>query len=72
MGTEGWLGHREPRRPGTVTGLHDFPFKMNIWSSRRGTVGLAASLEHWDAGLLPGLAQQVKDLAVQGSAAAWI
>ena len=33
-------------------------------SSCCGTTGLAASLEHWDAGLIPGLAQQVKDPAL--------
>ena len=28
-----------------------------------GTTGLAASMEHWDAGSMPDLAQCVKDLA---------
>jgi len=33
-------------------------------SSYSGATGSAASLEHWDAGLIPGLAHWVKDLAL--------
>ena len=37
-------------------------FKITIsWSSHCGTMGLAASWEHWDAGSIPSPAQWVKD-----------
>ena len=32
--------------------------KTNLWRSQRGAI--VVSLEHWDAGLIPGLAQWVK------------
>ena len=34
------------------------------WSFCCGTMGLAASLEHWDTGSIPSQAQWVKDLAL--------
>ena len=38
--------------------------KEKSLSSHCGAMGLAVSLEHWDAGLIPSLAQGVKDLAL--------
>ena len=40
-----------------------FQKSVSCWSSCFGTVGSLASLECWDAGSVPGLAQWVKDLA---------
>ena len=34
------------------------------WSSHSGAMGLAASLECWDEGLIPSLAQWVKELVL--------
>ena len=34
------------------------------WRSHYGATGSATSVEHWDSGLIPGLAQWVKDLAL--------
>ena len=38
-----------------------FKKKKQTGSSHCGTAGLVTSLEHWDSGLTPGLAQWVKD-----------
>ena len=38
--------------------------KSGFRSSRCGAMGSAASWEHWDAGLIPSPAQQVKDLVL--------
>ena len=37
--------------------------KMSCRSSHCGATGLVASWEHWDAGSIPGSAEQEKDLA---------
>ena len=39
-----------------------FTLKMTCRSSHRGATGSAVSWEDWDAGLIPSLAQWVKDL----------
>ena len=36
----------------------------SCWSSQCGATGSVSSLEHWDASLIPGPAQCVKDLAL--------
>ena len=44
--------------------LPKFLFKTQIRSSCCGAMGLVASWECWDAGLIPGLTQRVKDPAL--------
>ena len=39
-------------------------FKKGKRNSRCGAAGLTESLEHWDSGLIPKLAQCIKDLAL--------
>ena len=39
-------------------------FMKTSWRSYCAAAGSAASLERWDAGLIPGLAQWVKDLVL--------
>ena len=41
-----------------------YTLKDEFWSSQCGTTGSVASQEHWDTGLIPGQAQQVKDPAL--------
>ena len=42
-----------------------------LWSSHCGTTGSAASLQHQDAGSIPGLAQWVKESGV-ATAVTWV
>ena len=42
-----------------------------LWSSCSGTMGLAVSLHHWEAGWIPSLAQWVKGPGV-AVAAVWV
>ena len=47
-----------------------FKRKINcIWDSQRGAMGLAASLETWERGSIPSLAQWVKGSGTAAAAA---
>ena len=59
------LGCRFNPWPGNFRMLWAWPRKSQ--SSHCGAMGLVASWEHWDIGSIPGLAQWIKNLALQSS-----
>ena len=66
-----YVGHVPPRSinhggqvrilPTHIRFFYEFLKVLYFWSSYCGAKGLAASLEHWDAGSIPSLTRWVKD-----------